>query len=149
LVGSNIFIGDGAQGLRHFNPADQTNPDPVNTGTLVFDIDQAQSVGGGGLCFPFCQVGQIAFDGNTNVYLAVYDHQKGGPATTFPGIWRFPAPSSPLVPGLFAWANSSTLIAPNAGLAGNQPTAVALGPDGKLYVGFLKNGDIVRISNPQ
>lgn len=34
------------------------------------------------------------------------------------------------------------------GLAGNKATATALGPDGKLYVGFLKNGGIVRITNP-
>jgi hypothetical protein len=39
-------------------------------------------------------------------------------------------------------------VAPNLGLAGDQPTAVALGPDGKLYVGFLKNGNIKRITNP-
>src|SRR5262249_9784404 len=43
--------------------------------------------------------------------------------------------------------NELTLLAPNAGLAGNQPTAIALGPDGNLYVGFLKNGNIVRITN--
>jgi hypothetical protein len=147
LMGSDIFIGDGAQGLHHFNPADPTNPDPVNSGVLVFDLDQSHSIGGGGLCLPFCQIGQIAFDGSTNVYAAAYDHQKGGPATTFPGVWLL-TPTTPVVPNSSVW-NSSTLIAPNAGLAGNQPTAVALGPDGKLYVGFLKNGDIVRISNPQ
>ncbi len=149
LIGSDIWYGDGAQGLRHLTPADPTNADPVNSGTLVFDIDQTHSVGGGGLCFPFCQIGQIAYDGNTNVYVAAYDHQKGGggAATTFPGVWRL-TPTLPVQPNLSVW-NSATLIAPNAGLAGNQPTAVALGPDGKLYVGFLKNGDIVRISNPQ
>ena len=146
LIGSDIWYGDGAQGLRHLTPADPTNPDPVNGGTLVFDTDQSHSVGGGGLCLPFCQVGQLAYDG-TNVYAPIYDHQKGGPATTFPGVWRL-SPSLPVVPNSSVW-NSVTLIAPNAGLAGNQPTAVAFGPDGKLYVGFLKNGDIVRISNPQ
>ncbi len=148
LIGSDIWYGDGAQGLRHLAPADPTNPDPVNSGTLVFDTDQSHSIGGGTLCFPFCQIGQIAYDGNTNVYVAAYDHQKGGPATTFPGIWRL-TPSLPVVPNSSVW-NSGTWVAQgNGGLAGNQPTAVALGPDGKLYVGFLKNGDIVRISNPQ
>jgi hypothetical protein len=146
LIGSDIWYGDGAQGLRHLTPADQTNPDPVNSGTLVFDTDQSHSVGGGTLCLPFCQVGQLAYDG-TNVYAAIYDHQKGGPSTTFPGVWRL-SPTLPVQPNFSVW-NSNTLIAPNAGLAGNQPTAVAFGPDGKLYVGFLKNGDIVRISNPQ
>lgn len=28
------------------------------------------------------------------------------------------------------------------------PTSTALGPDGKLYVGFLKNGNINQIANP-
>lgn len=145
IVGSDVYVGDGVQGLRHFIPADPLNADPVNSGTLVFDTNQAHSLGGGTLCFLFCQVGQIAFDGSQNVYWAAYDHQKGGQSQTFPGVWRGTAPSA-LTSG--EWT-SLTLIAPNAGLAGNQPTAVALGPDGKLYVGFLKNGDIVRISNPQ
>ncbi len=38
-----------------------------------------------------------------------------------------------------------TMLASTAGLAGNRPTASALGPDGKLYVGFLKNGSVVRV----
>ena len=43
---------------------------------------------------------------------------------------------------------SVTKIASTAGLEGNQPTALAFGLDGNLYVGFLKNGDIKRIVNP-
>jgi hypothetical protein len=39
-------------------------------------------------------------------------------------------------------------VAGSFGLGGNLPTALALGPDGKLYVGFLKNGNIKRITNP-
>jgi hypothetical protein len=39
-------------------------------------------------------------------------------------------------------------VAQSFGLGGDQPTATALGPDGKLYVGFLKNGNIKRITNP-
>ena len=42
----------------------------------------------------------------------------------------------------------ATQLVPNAGLAGNNPTAIALGPDGNLYIGFLKNGSVVRIVNP-
>ncbi|HEY1541969.1 MAG TPA: hypothetical protein VGG01_06140, partial [Xanthobacteraceae bacterium] len=37
LIGSDIYIGDGAQGLRHLIPADAANPDPINSGTLIFD----------------------------------------------------------------------------------------------------------------
>jgi len=42
----------------------------------------------------------------------------------------------------------STYIATTAGLDGNQPTAAAIGPDGNLYVGFLKNGNVKRIVSP-
>jgi hypothetical protein len=144
LIGSDIWYGDQVWGLRHLTPADTTNPDPVNSGALIFDLDQSHSIGGNGLCLPFCSVGQLAFDG-VNVYAAIYDHQKGGPATTFPGVWRL-TPSLPVVPNSSVW-NQSTLLAQNAGLGGNQPSTVALGPDGNLYVGFLKNGNIVRITN--
>lgn len=41
------------------------------------------------------------------------------------------------------------IIAQGKGLGGNRPTATALGPDGKLYVGFLKNGNIQRIVAPE
>ncbi len=40
------------------------------------------------------------------------------------------------------------LLAPGKGLAGNKPLATALGVDGKLYVTFLKNGSIVRVTTP-
>jgi hypothetical protein len=142
LFGADLYIGDAVQGLRHMRPADPANPDPINTGILVFDTDQSHSLGGGGLCIPFCKVGQIAYDGNQHVYLASYDHQKGGgPGGTTPGVYRL------AVPAFGEWTQFVAL-APAAGLAGNQPTAVALGPDGNLYVGFLKNGSIVRITNP-
>ena len=146
LIGSDIWYGDSNWGLRHLTPAPNAPvpADSVNNGTLVFDLDQSHSIGGNGLCLPFCAVGQIASDG-VNVYAAIYDHQKGGPATTFPGVWRL-TPTLPVQPNFSVW-NESTLLAPNAGLAGNQPSALALGPDGNLYVGFLKNGDILRITN--
>ena len=46
------------------------------------------------------------------------------------------------------FAQLAQLLAPKFGLAGNLPTSIALGPDGNLYVGFLKNGNVVRIVNP-
>lgn len=141
VVGGNFWSGDGAQGFRHWTPADPSNPDPINSGTLVFDTDFSKSIGGGNLCFPFCQVGQIAYDGNQTAYLVAYDHPKGNGATA-PGVWRVTVDP---VDGFIA---SSTQLVPSAGLAGDNPTAIALGPDGNLYVGFLKNGNIKRITNP-
>ena len=32
IIGPNIWVGDGAQGLRHYIPVDPNNADPVNTG---------------------------------------------------------------------------------------------------------------------
>jgi hypothetical protein len=48
----------------------------------------------------------------------------------------------------FSPFDSVSPVAPTFGLGGDQPTALALGPEGKLYVGFLKNGNIKRITNP-
>ena len=142
LVGNNFYTGDGAQGFRHWTPADANNPDPVNTGILVFDTNTSFSIGGGGVCAPFCKVGQLAFDGNQTVYLTAYDQPKGQPfGLTFPGVWRVSiSPQG-------TWQEPQQL-APKFGLAGNLPTSIALGPDGNLYVGFLKNGNVVRIVNP-
>lgn len=41
-----------------------------------------------------------------------------------------------------------TIVAPNAGIGGDRPDAVALGPDSNLYVTFKKNGRIVKLTNP-
>ena len=143
VVGQNVYTGDGANGFRHWTPVDSNNPDPVNSGILVFDPDFSKSLGGTELCIFFCQVGQIAFDGNQTVYLTAYDHAKGQPGSlTMPGVWRIS------VDPVGGFVTPGALLAPNAGLAGNQPTSLALGPDGSLYVGFLKNGNVVRLRNP-
>lgn len=144
LVGSDIYVGDGVAGVRHFIASDQANPDPVDTGTLVYDTTDMHSDGGGANCAFLCQIAQLVFDGSTNVYAANPDQIKNLRGQSFAGVWRLTTPQPPL--GIWPQGN---LIAVNQGLAGNLPTAVALGPDGKLYVGFLRNGDIVRISNPQ
>jgi len=141
VVGSNLYTGDGANGFRHFKPADPANPDPINSGLLVFDTTGGFSLGGGGLCIFFCQVGQIAYDGNQTVYLTAYDHPKGN-GISLPGVWRL---SIDLTSGFI---DNEAQLVPAAGLAGNNPTSIALGPDGNLYVGFLKNGNVVRIVNP-
>jgi len=143
VVGANVYTGDGANGFRHWKPADPANPDPVNNGILVFDPDASRSLGGTELCVFFCQVGQIAFDGMQTVYVTAYDHPKGQPfSLTMPGVWRL------TVDSVNGFVQPSAQLAPKFGLAGNLPTSIALGPDGNLYVGFLKNGNVVRIVNP-
>ena len=144
IVGTNVWVGDGAQGFRHYIPVDPNNADPINTGQLQFDINPNLSVGGGS-CFLFCSVGQAAQDGNARVYIAVYDHAKGQPfAPAGGGVYMLPFLSD----FTFSAFEGLNTIAPGLGLAGDQPTALALGPDAKLYVGFLKNGNIKRVTNP-
>jgi len=143
VIGGNFYSGDGAQGFRHWQPADPTNPDPINSGMLIFDVDPSKSLGGGTACIPICKVGQIAYDGNLTAYIAAYDHPKGQPfGLTNPGIHRV------TLDGVNGFVTGDTLLAPTFGLAGDLPTAVALGPDGNLYVAFLKNGNVKRITNP-
>ena len=144
VVGRFFYSTDAVRGFRHYQPADPASPDPINTGALVFDnANDGMSMGGTSLCFFFCHAGQVAYDGNQTVYIASYDQAKGQPGSVdLPGVWRatidpvegFVSPGARLVPG--------------ANLAGNQPTSIALGPDGNLYVGFLKNGNVIRILNP-
>jgi hypothetical protein len=143
VVGNNLYTGDGANGFRHWKPVDPANPDPINSGVLVFDSDPSTSLGGTALCFFFCKVGQVAFDGNQSVYIASYDQTKGQPGSvTFPGVWRL------TVDPLTGSVQPTMQLVPKAGLSGNLPTSIALGPDGNLYVGFLKNGNVVRIVHP-
>ena len=145
IIGSNIWVGDEAQGLRHYIPVDPNNADPINTGQLMFDTNSEWSIGGGS-CFIWCSVGQAAQDGSTIAYVSVWDHQKGQPGNPGgPGVWMVQFQS---VFGPFSPIASLSPVAPSFGLGSDQPTALALGPDGKLYVGWLKNGNIKRITNP-
>ncbi len=143
IVGNNVYTGDAANGFRHWKPLDPANPDPVNTGILVFDPNTSMSLGGTELCVFFCKVGQIAYDGNQTVYVTAYDQAKGQPGSvTFPGVWRL------IVDPLTGNVRPDMQLVPKAGLAGNLPNSIALGPDGNLYVGFIKNGNVVRIVRP-
>ncbi len=145
VVGSFFYATDQVAGFRHYQAADPTNADPVNTGILQYDnaFDDGMNVGGNSLCIPFCKTGQVAYDGNQTVYVTAYDQAKGQPGSfTLPGVHRLLMDP---VQGFVSWMGP---LAQNAGLGGNQPVAIALGPDGNLYVGFQKSGNIVRIINP-
>src|SRR5262249_46963323 len=120
--------------------------DPLNTGQLQFDSTPNWSVGGGS-CALWCSVGQGAQDGSTRAYLAVYDHTKGQPGNFGGGgVWMITFPSlAELNIGVFLHARP---VAPSLGWSGDLPTAVALGPEGQLYVGLVKNANIKRVVNP-
>ncbi len=145
ISGNNVWVGDEARGLRHYLPVDPTNTDPISTGHLRFDTNPNSSLGGGSLCSPWCGVGQAAQDGSTRSYVASYDHTKGQPGFFGGGVWMVGFQSQF---GDFSPFAGVSPVAPFAGLAGDLPTSIALGPDGKLYIGFLKNGNIKRVVNP-
>lgn len=146
IIGTNIWVGDEVNGLHHYLPVDPASPDPLNTGQYMFDLNTEWSMGGGGACTPWCSVGQIAQDGSTRAYATSYDHTKGQPGFFGGGgVWMVSFQSQF---GNFSPFSGLAPVAPNGGLAGDLPTSTALGPEGKLYVGFLKNGNIKRILNP-
>jgi len=80
--------------------------------------------------------GQPSFDAATN-FIYVPDN-----ASNSRGVWRL------TFDPVTETVGSPVLLAPNAGLGGNRPSAASLGADGKLYVSFLKNGNISRITTP-
>lgn len=99
-------------------------------------VDAASGTLEGATCATAAKAaGQPAFDAAHN-FVYVPDSATTG------GVVRFTYnPASETI-------GNPVSLAPSAGLAGNKPDAVALGPDGNLYVSFLKNGNIVRITNP-
>jgi len=84
---------------------------------------------------------QMTFDPATNTIYAV---DGGARAGIF--ILHF-LPDGDSGQGLMDQINQSVL-GPTCGIAVNQPNATSLGPDGNLYVGFRRNGTIMRINSP-
>ncbi len=134
-VAAQPYVCDASEGLAPLVAVD-ASPDPI------------LAVSASGLHLPFlgnvapAACGQIVFDGSGNVYVT-QGALASNTASAATGILRQAVdPASGLLSGL------PVVIAANSGLGGNLPTAVAMGPDGALYFGNLKNGDIKRILNP-
>jgi hypothetical protein len=137
-IGAQPWTCDARQGFAPVVPVEAGVPDPL------LAIATA-----GGVRLPISPTtvpatcGQSALQTNGVVYItqAVVDTQNT--PSNARGVLR-----TALDPATGALIGPSTYIATTAGLDGNQPTAVALGPDGSLYVGFLKSGNVKRILNP-
>lgn len=87
--------------------------------------------------------GEVAYDGNGHLYVTQGVVDTTVTPSVDRGVLRLPvdpATGTPVGPGSY--------IATTAGLDGDQPTAAAIGPDGDLYVAFLKSGNVKRILNP-
>ncbi len=87
--------------------------------------------------------GQMAADGLGDVYIT----QGVVDTTVTPSVARGVLRET-LDPQTGAIVGSGAYIATTAGLDGDQPTASAIGPDGNLYVAFLKSGNIKRVIKP-
>jgi hypothetical protein len=87
--------------------------------------------------------GQIAVQSNGVAYITQGVVDTRNTLSTARGVLR-----TALDPNTGALIGGSTYIATTGGLDGNQPTAAAIGPDGNLYVGFLKNGNVKRVVSP-
>jgi hypothetical protein len=137
VIGAQALVCDASQGFTQIVNVENGIADPF------------LAIGTGGVHLPISPTnvpatcGQMAYDGNGNVYItqAVVD-TKNTPSIAR-GILR-----ETVDPQTGAVVGAGSYIATTAGLDGNQPTAAAIGPDGDLYVGFLKSGNIKRIVNP-
>lgn len=137
VAGAQAWICDAAVGLRPAVPVDNTT-DPILAIATASGIKLPVSP----TTTP-ATCGQMAMDGNGSAYVtqAVVDTTVTPSASR--GVLR-----TAIDPGTGTLVGPSAYIATTAGLDGSQPTAAALGPDGNLYVGFLKSGDVKRIINP-
>ena len=139
VEGHHFWGCDGLQSFIRYDSADPTNPDPVNTGILVTSSVPFT------LSTIMTRCAQVAFDGNQTVFIADPENRKGaGGLARVGGVKRlvFNLTNDTLT------LSEQQAIASTAGLDGDNPTAIALGPDGNVYVGFLKNGNVKRIVSP-
>ena len=136
VIGSTTWVCDAGSGFETVVAVDPASVDPL------------LAVGGGGFRLPLvpgfgsATCGQMAYDGSGHVYITQGVVANNTPSNV-QGILRVSVDPASGLP-----AGSPVVIAANSGLGGNQPTAIAIGPDGNLYFGNLKNGDIKRILNP-
>ncbi|HLK66651.1 MAG TPA: hypothetical protein VKU19_24620 [Bryobacteraceae bacterium] len=136
VAGAQAWVCDAAAGFRPLVPLDNTTDPFLAIGTtsgIKLPISPTSTP---------ASCGQTAA-GNGSVYItqAVVD------TTLTPSISRGVLRTA-LDPTTGALVGPSAYIATTAGLDGSQPTAASIGPDGNLYVGFLKSGDVKKIMNP-
>lgn len=135
-VGNATWACDAAQGFAPIEPLDPTAAVPL------------LAIGSGGFHLPTVSGfgnatgGELAYDGTGFLYIT-QGVVAGNTPSNVQGILRVAVDPITGLP-----TGRPVVIAANSGLGGNQPTAIALGPDGDLYFGNLKNGDIKRILNP-
>jgi hypothetical protein len=126
-----LWTADAANGFCRLDPdVDTPAAHAINPATCLSTV--------AGAAF---NAAQMTLDPATNTMYAV---DGGGKAGIF--VLHF-LPNGDSGKGLVDQVNQS-ILAPTCGIAGSQPNATSLGPDGNLYVGFRRNGNIMRINSP-
>ena len=138
VIGAQTWVCDASQGFAPVVATQQGALDPV----LAIGVSGSLKLPISATTVP-ATCGQAALGSNGVVYVTQGVVDTKNTPSSARGILRLA-----LDPGTGAFAGPSTYIATTAGLDGNQPTAVAVGPDGNLYVGFLKNGNVKRVLSP-
>ena len=142
LAGTGINPTNGNP-FRHLWTADPVNglcrldPDVDSVAAHAINLATCLSTVNGAAFNP----GQVTLDPATNTIYAVDGGSKLG---VF--VLHF-QPGGDSGHGSMDQVNQSTL-APTCGIAGNQPNATSLGPDGNLYIGFRRSGNIMRVVSP-
>ena len=137
IIGAQPWVADAAQGFTQIVDVETGISDPL------------LALSKPGLHLPISATtvpatcGQIAYEGNGHAYIT----QGVVDTTVTPSVARGILRVA-LDPQTGAWVGPATYIATTAGLDGNQPTGAAIGPDGNLYVVFLKSGNVKRVVNP-
>lgn len=143
-IGPYVWISD-AKGMFSF-VTDPHNLAPLETGIYDFNLNPNWSIDNN-VCIPFCSVGQVVKVNDTLAFVAAWDHSQGGRNG---GLWMLqiisPLPD-PFTSSVFPF-NGAGKLAANKGLGGNQPTSLAIGPDGAAYFGSLKNSNLLRLPQP-
>lgn len=138
IIGAQPWVADAAQGFTPVLDVDTGVTDPrlaVSTAGLHLPISPTTVP---------ATCGQVAYDGRGNVYITQGVVDTTVTPSVSRGILRIG-----LDPQTGAWVGPATYIATTAGLDGDQPTGAVIGPDGNLYVVFLKSGNIKRVLNPR
>jgi hypothetical protein len=148
-LGNHLWVSDQLQGFCRIDaPAtaqpgatvyDPGSPDYCYAGNAIPGL--VAGTGGEGTGGGFGLVlGQAAFDpGATYNYIYLPDRSAQSL-----GVWRveYDSATETIRPG------SGLVLASGTVLAGLRTSAVAVGPDGNLYVGSLTTGTIMRVPNP-
>ena len=142
-IGPYVWISD-SKGILSFLTL-PGNSTPLETGIYNFNLNPNWSIDNN-VCLPFCSAGQVVKVSDSLAFVAAWDHSQGGRNG---GLWMvqilspLPDPNTSIFP-----FDGASPLAANKGLGGNQPTSLAIGPDGAAYFGNLKNNNLLKLPQP-